>query len=553
VSAVADFRAAVRAKNRKSNSQRGVTFMSTTTFTQRFAARPQVVLFTLLAIGVIALSVLSGVAMQARGWFPFKSGDGNSASVIAAPEQRSNQATLLNTGFSAVAKAVTPAVVTVETQARSRPTPQMPFFRDPFFDFFDWPNQPNQDNQPRRRTPRQQPEEREEGRGRLMPSGIGSGVIVSADGYILTNNHVVEGAEKVEVSLNDRRRFTAKVVGTDSPSDVAVLKIEQTGLPTLPLGDSNQVEVGDIVLAVGNPLGVGQTVTMGIISAKGRSTRAGSGSYEDFIQTDAAINRGNSGGALVNIKGELIGIPSQILSATGGSIGIGFAIPTAMARNVMEQLIRSGQVTRGKLGITISGLSPELAEQFGYQGTRGALVQEVEAGGPAERAGVKAGDIVTEFQGQRIDDDVQLRNLVSQTAPGTAVKFKVWRDKAERELTGTLGALDLKTTASKDSSRPGTAGSTLMGIQVENLSTETARRMNLPTSTRGVVITSVDADSSAAEAGLQRGDVIEEINRQPVTNVNEFNAAMQKAGKQSLLLRVRRSDGARFLVVKPRE
>ena len=519
------------------------------TFFQRPIARQQVLLYGALGVGLLLLGLLSDAAMNARGWWPFDSGDKNQVPMYLAADQRVNQAVTLNAGFSPVAKAVTPAVVTIETQAHTRPNQQMPFFRDPFFDFFRWnsPDQFDPENPPRR-TPRNQPE----GRGRLTPRGIGSGVIVSPDGYILTNHHVVEGADKVEVSLNDRRRFTAKVVGNDAPSDIAVLKIEQTGLPTIPLGDSAQVEVGDVVLAIGNPLGIGQTVTMGIISAKGRSTRSGSGSYEDFIQTDAAINRGNSGGALVNLKGELIGVPSQILSQTGGSIGIGFAIPTAMARNVMDQLIRTGKVTRGKLGITISQLAPDMAEQFGYKGTKGALVQEVEAGQPAERAGVKAGDIITEFQGQRIDDDVQLRNLVAQTTPGSSVKFKVWRDGAEREMTATLATLEA-TTASNRSGSPDAAGSALAGVQVENLTPETTRRLNLPTTARGVVITSLEADSSAAAAGLQRGDVVEEVNRQPVANVNEFNAALQKADKKSTLLRVRRPDGARFIVVKPQE
>lgn len=532
--------------------------MTTATFfqqrpgVQRLGVRQQVLLYTALGVGLLLLGLLSGAAMNARGWWPFDS-DKNQVPIYVAADQRVNQAVTLNTGFSAVAKAVTPAVVTIETQARTRPMQQMPYFRDPFFDFFRWnsPDQFDPENPPRR-TPRR-PDNTPEGRGRLTPSGIGSGVIVSPDGYILTNNHVVEGADKVEVSLNDRRRFTAKVVGTDAPSDIAVLKIEQTGLPTIPFGDSAQVEVGDVVLAIGNPLGIGQTITMGIISAKGRSTRSGSGSYEDFIQTDAAINRGNSGGALVNLKGELIGVPSQILSQTGGNIGIGFAIPTAMARNVMDQLIRSGKVTRGKLGLTISQLAPDMADQFGYKGTKGALVQEVEAGQPAERAGVKAGDIITEFQGQRIDDDVQLRNLVAQTTPGSSVKFKVWRDGAERELTATLAALDATTASNRSGSTPDAAGSALAGVQVENLTTETTRRLNLPTTARGVVITALDADSSAAAAGLQRGDVIEEVNRQPVANVNEFNGALQKAGKKSALLRVRRPDGARFIVVKPQE
>jgi len=381
-------------------------------------------------------------------------------------------------------------------------------------------------------------------------------VIVSPDGYILTNNHVVDGADKVEVTLNDRRSFTARVVGADPPSDIAVLKIDGGGLPTIPLGDSNKVEVGDVVLAVGNPLGVGQTITMGIISAKGRSTRAssGSGSYEDFLQTDAAINRGNSGGALVNLRGELIGIPSQILSQTGGNIGIGFAIPTAMARNVMDQLIKNGKVKRGKLGVMITDLTQDLTSQFGFKGTQGALVQDIEPGQPAERAGVQAGDIFTEFQGQRVEDSSRLRNLVAQAPPGSTVRFKVWREGAERELTATLSEMDPKTIAGGPArGGAGPTDSALSGVSVDSLTPETARRLNLPPGARGVVVTDVDADSGAADAGLQRGDVIEEVNRQPVAGPGEFEAALKKAGKQSVLLRMRRGERASFIVVKPRE
>ena len=504
-----------------------------------------------LGVGVLLLGLISGAAMAAKGWLPLNH-NGNQVPIYLAADQRSNGQVTLNAGFSAVAKIVTPAVVTIETSARVKPEP-FPFSGDPFHNFFNW-GSPNQDDEPmpRRRAPRQPAPE---SRGRLQPSGLGSGTIVSSDGYILTNNHVVEGAEKVEVTLNDRRHFNAKVVGTDPPSDIAVLKIDATRLPTLTLGDSNQVEVGDVVLAIGNPLGVGQTVTMGIISAKGRSTRSGSGSYEDFLQTDAAINRGNSGGALVNLKGELIGIPSQILSQTGTNIGIGFAIPMTMARNVMDQLVRGDKVHRGRLGIVISQLTPEMSEQFGYKATHGALVQDVEPGQPADRAGVKPGDIITEFQGQRIEDDSQLRNLVAQTAPGTNIKFKVWRDGSERELSATLTELDPKAAGrgAGGGGNPGTATGALAGVRVENLTSDIARQLNLPLSTRGVVVTNVASDSSADDAGLQRGDVIEEINRQPVTNINEFNAALQKAERKSVLLRVRRPDGARYIVVRPQE
>jgi Do/DeqQ family serine protease len=519
------------------------------------------ILYGALGAGLLLMGLLSGAAMNAGGLMPFGSG-GDKVPIYIAADSRVADPLTLNAGFASVAKAVTPAVVTVQTSSRvSRQqihffgAPSWPFDFDPFRDFFFRRGTPDDGERPnaRRQTPRQR--QSPEDRGRLAPSGIGSGVIVSPDGYILTNNHVVDGADKVEVTLNDRRSFTARIVGADQPSDIAVLKIDGGGFPTIPLGDSNKVEVGDVALAVGNPLGVGQTITMGIISAKGRSTRSsfGSGSYEDFLQTDAAINHGNSGGALVNLKGELIGVPSQILSQTGGNIGIGFAIPTAMARNVMDQLIKSGKVRRGKLGVAVGDLTQDLASQFNFKGTQGALAQDVEPGQPAERAGVKAGDIFTEFQGQRVEDSSRLRNLVAQAPPGSTVRFKVWRDGAERELTATLAEMDSKAVAAGARGVPGPTGSALSGVSVESLTSETARRLNLPPGARGVVVTDVAPDSGAADAGLQRGDVIEEVNRQPVTSPGEFEAGMRKVGKQSVLLRVRRGDRASFVVVKPQE
>ena len=519
------------------------------------ASRSKRLFLSASAVGVLLLGALAGSVATAKGWSPFKSSDdGNKVPVYLASEQRINQQLSLNTGFSAVAKEVTPAVVTVKTETRAR-AQRTPFLVDPFRDFF---GQPDQDDEmtPRRRSTPQSPQlpQTPQGRGRLQPSGVGSGVIVSPDGYILTNNHVVDDAERVTVELNDRRTFSAKVIGTDPPSDIAVLKIDASGLPTLPIGDSNQVEVGDIVLAVGNPLNVGQTVTMGIISAKSRSTGIGGGnSYEDFLQTDAAINRGNSGGALVNLRGELIGIPSQILSGTGGNIGIGFAIPSAMARSVMDQLVRAGKVRRGMLGVHVRSLDTDLAEQFGFKSTKGALVESVESGKPADQAGVKRGDIITEFQGQRIEDHTQLRNMASQTAPGSTVKFKVWRDGAERELSAKMTEMDAaKVTETDESGSPGggAAGGILSGIKVDNLTPDLLRRLTLPEATRGVLITEVDPDSNAAAAGLRRGEVIEEVARQPVTNVNEFHAAVDKAGKKSVLLSVRNAAGVRFVVVR---
>src|SRR5215468_691325 len=506
-------------------------------------------ILSLVGAAVLIVGAIFGSAATARGWF---SGGGGKVPIYVSSDPKVNEQVTLNGGFSAIAKAVTPAVVTIKISSRRSQQQEIPFMFDPFRDFFDRQG-PGDEGSPRRRAPRQS-----QGQGRLVPTGVGSGVIVSPDGYIITNNHVVDEADKVEVELNDNRKFTAKVIGRDAPSDVAVIKIDATGLPTLSFGDSDRVEIGDLVLAVGNPLGIGQTVTMGIISAKGRqSLGRDQESFEDFLQTDAAINQGNSGGALVNLRGELIGIPSQILSRNGGNIGIGFAIPTKMARNVMDQLVRGGKVRRGKLGIIIQNIDPDIAKQFGYSGANGAFVQDVQKGDPADQAGVKPGDIITEFQGQRVTDSSQLKNLASQTAPGTTVRFKVWRAGAERELSAKLSERDDlgNDSGKRPKSEPAVSSlGALSGVSVENISPEWTQKLKLEPSTRGVVVVDVDADSNAAAAGLRPGHVIESVAKQAVTNVNEFNAAMQKADKKEVLLRVRRLDGrSSFVVVKSEE
>ncbi len=279
-----------------------------------------------------------------------------------------------------------------------------------------------------------QPPERRQG-------GLGSGVVVSPDGYVLTNHHVIDGARQVDVQLSDGRTFKAKVVGSDAPSDLAVLKIDGTNLTTLPLGDSDAVRIGDIALAVGNPLGIGQTVTMGIVSAKGRATGLGDGGFEDFIQTDAPINRGNSGGALVSTRGELIGINSQILSPSGLNIGIGFAIPANMAKHVMTQLIEHGEVRRGMLGVTVQPVTSETARELGLKQIGGALVASVEAGSPAERAGLKKGDVIVGINGTDVKDGNELRNAVSQLLPGTNTTVVVVRDGREQRVDVRLAEL----------------------------------------------------------------------------------------------------------------
>jgi Do/DeqQ family serine protease len=506
--------------------------------------RPNWTILSLVGAAVLIAGAVFGSAATTRGWF---NGAGDKVPIYVSSDSRINDQVTLNGGFAAIAKAVTPAVVTIKISSRRSNQREFPFTFDPFREFF-----PDDEGTQRRRSPREQ-----QGKGPLVPSGVGSGVIVSPDGYILTNNHVVDEAEKVEVELNDKRKFKATIIGVDAPSDVAVIKIDATGLPTVPLGDSDRVEVGDLVLAVGNPLGIGQTVTMGIISAKGRqSPGRDQNAFEDFLQTDAAINQGNSGGALVNLRGELVGVPSQILSRSGGNIGIGFAIPAKMARNVMDQLVRHGKVRRGRLGIVIKDID-DAAKQFGYTGSTGAFVDDVDKGLPADQAGVKPGDVITEFQGQRVTDSSQLRNLASQTAPGTNVRFKVWRSGAERELTAKLVEVALDNEPGmKEKSKPVVSSlGALSGVSVENITPEWAERLRLKSSARGVVITEVEPNSNAAAAGLRPGYVIEEVAKQPVSNVNEFNTAVQKADKKEILLRVRRlSDGrSSFVIVKAEE
>jgi Do/DeqQ family serine protease len=458
------------------------------------------------------------------------------ADASAAVEPAAVVAEVQNSYADVVAR-VTPAVVTVRASRRTRESRQFPFMDDPMFrEFFG------------ERFRQQQPRGEER-----LERGLGSGVIVSADGYILTNHHVIDGAQEIRVELTDGRTLAAKVVGSDAPSDLAVLKVEATGLPVLPLGDSDRARVGDVALAVGNPLGIGQTVTSGIISAKGRTTGLSDGSFEDFIQTDAAINRGNSGGALVNTSGELIGINSQIFSPTGGNIGIGFAIPSNMAKDVMGQLIKTGQVRRGMLGVNIQNVTADLASSLGLNQARGALVSNVQAGGPADRAGVRRGDIITAFNGTPVSDNNTLRNAVARTQPGSTATLTVSRDGREQQLRVTLGELPANAGRGEREESTGTREDTGgLGIKVHPLIPGLAERFNVKGATQGLIITEVVPAGPAAEAGLQPGDVIEEVNRRPVRTVAELEAALKGSGERPALLLVNRGGDSLFLPVRPR-
>lgn len=369
---------------------------------------------------VIAVSLLTACNRQKNQPFALDTSANPNAS--GGPGAPANLASVMPVAsYADTVSRVTPAVVTIHSQMRVRQPQQFPFMDDPFFRrFFGERGQQQTPNQPARQ-------------------GLGSGVIVRQDGYILTNHHVIDGADQIEVDLNDNRSLQAQVVGSDPPSDLAVLKVNATGLPVLPLGNSDQTRVGDVVLAVGNPLGVGQTVTMGIISAKGRQTGLSNGSFEDFLQTDAPINRGNSGGALVNTNGELIGINSQILSPSGGSIGLGFSIPSNMARSVMEQLVNTGKVRRGQLGVVVLPIPSEEATKLGVREGPGVVVYQVQSGSGADRAGLRPGDVVTALNGTAVTDPNQFRNAIASAPPGTEVTLTVKRGGNEQQVRATLG------------------------------------------------------------------------------------------------------------------
>jgi serine protease Do len=378
--------------------------------------------------------------------------------------------------------------------------------------------------------------------------GLGSGVVVSPDGYILTNNHVVDGATDVKVTLPDRREFKAKVVGTDSQTDVAVLKIDAANLKPITVGDSSKLHIGDTVLAIGNPYGIGQTVTMGIVSALGRDTHQGIEEYEDFIQTDASINPGNSGGALVNDRGELIGINTAILApGSGGNQGIGFAVPVNLARNVMDQITTHGSVTRSYLGVTIQEVTPALAKAMSLDSPEGALINDVRPDSPGQKAGLKSGDVIVEINGHKILESNELRMDVSMMQPGQTAKLKVFRDGKMIDVSTTVEAMPGKP-VEKAGNNVKDGEKAMAGVSVDNLTPDDARQLGLPASTKGVVVTDVDPASQAAAAGLQKGDVIQQVNRKPVANADEFAAAVRHSSGESLLL-INRDGNKVFLAV----
>ncbi|MBI5505577.1 MAG: DegQ family serine endoprotease [Deltaproteobacteria bacterium] len=382
---------------------------------------------------------------------------------------------------------------------------------------------------------------------------LGSGVIASADGMVLTNNHVVEQADEIRVTLADRREFDAEIVGRDPKSDIAVVRLkgDLANLHVLPFGDSDQLRLADTVLAIGNPFGVGQTVTMGIVSATGRAN-VGIADYEDFIQTDAAINPGNSGGALLNIRGELVGINTAIVSRSGGYQGVGFAIPSNMAREIMNSLVATGKVQRGWLGVAIQPIDRDLAEALGVDQGRGVLVADVTANGPAAEAGIERGDVITAIDGKAIESTGQLRNIVAGHQIGTKVKVDVIRDKKEKTFRVGLGELPRgKDDEPQQESR--NAEGPLSGLTVDNLTADTRERFEVPAAVaRGALVTGIQRNAAAARTGVTPGDVILEINRKQVRNADDFRSLAAKvADDESALLLLARRGGTAFLLVKP--
>jgi Do/DeqQ family serine protease len=472
---------------------------------------------------IAALMLVSGIAWHG---FAAEQTVTQAAATVATP--LTHAVAGARDSYADIVEVVSPAVVTVRAQGRARVSPtQFQFPDDDFFgQFFGTPG--------RRGQQRQMPRPRQ--------SALGSGVVVTTDGYVLTNNHVVEGADTVKIDFTDGRTLDAKIIGTDKPSDLALLKVDGSSFKAIALGDSDAVKVGDVVLAVGNPLNIGQTVTMGIISAKGRSTSVGDGSYEDFLQTDAPINHGNSGGALVNTKGELVGINSQILSESGGNIGIGFSIPANMAKHVMEQLRTNGKVTRAQLGVTVQGVTADIAASLGLKQNGGAIISAVSDGSAAEQAGLKQGDVIISFNGQPVKDTNSLRNRVAESGPGNTAQLVVVRDGSEKSI-----AVKLDEANPERSARRGNGNGEDRGDDSAALGISVAPNDD----GKGLVVQDVDPDGRAADAGIRPGDVIQRVNQQPVQSVDDLRAAVRKSSDRPALLLIDRNGANVFVTVRP--
>ncbi len=484
-------------------------------------------------IGVIAgVFLLSGVLLGVL----FSAGSGWMSPATSAPTV-SPVALAGSNGFPAVAKATMPAVVNISTTrlVKGQGGQVSPFMDDPVFRHF-FGDEFNK----RFQIPRDRRE-----------ASLGSGVIVSADGYIVTNAHVIDKADEIKVLLSDKREFTGKVVGSDPKSDIAVIKISGKDLPILNWADSEKLEIGEYVLAIGNPFGLNSTITLGIVSAVGRANM-GIEQYENFIQTDAAINPGNSGGALVNTRGELVGINTAIFSRTGGNMGIGFAIPSNMAKGVMDSLIKHGKVVRGYLGVSIQDVNAKIAKQFGLDKAQGALVSEVVSGSPADKGGVQTGDVIVRLNGKGVENSTMLRHRVAEMPVGQGVEVEVLRDKKLVKLNIKIAEQPKDMTASGENVKSEGKSSTFAGLGVQDLSPEISRKLNLARGTQGVVVNSVESGSAAEQAGIQSGDVVVELNRKSVRNTDDFRRLSKSLGKdETALLLVVRQGRKLFVTIEP--
>src|SRR3989304_3234203 len=481
---------------------------------------------------LIVIGILVGIIISSNlGWMPL-----GQAKIEPLPPKVAEQLETTEKAFVMIAKRVVPSVVNISTTKMFKGPeegPNNPLLQDPFFrrffdeDFF-------RDHQ----SPRKRKEQ-----------SLGSGVIVPEDGYIVTNNHVVEGADEIKVVLTDIREFVGKVVGADHKTDLAIVKIKAGDVPAIVWGDSDQIEVGEFVLAIGSPFGLNQTVTSGIISAKGRAN-VGIADYEYFIQTDAAINPGNSGGALVNIRGELIGINTAIFTRSGGYMGIGFAVPSNMAKTVMDSLVKEGKVTRGWLGVYIQDITPELAKQFKLSTNRGALVSDVMEGSPANKAGLQRGDVILHYNGKEVENNSHLRNIGAQTPVGRTIDVKVIRDGRTETLKVVIGELPAEM-AKGEAGEGGTDG-IFQGLTVQNLTAEFRERLDIPEKIRGIVVTGVAADSAAEEYGIRAGDVIMQLNRKDIKTIKDFSKVADEIKKgDSVLVLVYREGMTIYITLTP--
>jgi serine protease Do len=486
------------------------------------------------------VAAIVGAALIASGTVAFSAGSANDNSQKPPLSIKTDNAPIdrdpkLGNSFAPIVQKVIPSVVQVDVTGKSAngtnlgSSEMQDQLRKFFGRGFQIPEQPETQNQ----------------------KALGSGVVISTDGYILTNNHVVENSKTIQVTLNDGRKLSAKVIGTDPQTDVALLKIDASNLEPITLADSDSAQVGDVVLAVGDPFGIGTTVTEGIISAKNRTRVTSGDADEDFIQTDAAINPGNSGGALVDIEGRLIGINTSILSRSGGNQGIGFAVPANLCRWVADSLITKGKVERGYLGVHIQTLTPELAKAFKVNRVQGAVVIDVTPNGAAEQAGFKSGDVVVEFNNRPIDSADQLKLQVAETPPGSAIPVQVDRSGQVMNLNVTLKELTADGLAKNEPSVKRGDHDALTGVEVANLDRDARDELRIPNTVRGTLITQVEPSSAAYEAGLRENDVILEINRQPIQSTEDFTkATAAKGGGGETLVKIWSQNGTHYVAVQ---